>query len=318
MRYGLFAKKLNFPTLGLIIGVVLIAGSIAYAYMQINLLSSELKNLTSQLASTTADFLKTTDNLAGSIQTLEQKASGLAGTLSEAERNIQTTKQSVVEVQSQVKGAEQTLGQIGGAVSTLEKLSKTDPELLQKYSKVFFLNEHYTPERLSEIGKEYLYTESKPELIHSLVWPYLNSLLGAAKGDGITLYVKSAYRSFDEQKSVKSAYTVVYGAGTASQFSADQGYSEHQLGTTADFITTGLGGELAGFEKTPAYAWMKNNAHKYGFVLSYPEGNKYYIFEPWHWRYVGVELASKLKAENKNFYDLDQREIDEYLAKIFN
>ena len=143
-------------------------------------------------------------------------------------------------------------------------------------------------------------------------------MLEAAKVSKVTLYVKSAYRSFDEQKSVKSLYTVVYGKGSANQFSADQGYSEHQLGTTADFTTIGVNGSLSGFEKTVAYLWMQFNAYKYGFILSYPENNSYYIFEPWHWRYVGIALATRLHEEHKNFYDLDQREIDKYLPNIFD
>jgi D-alanyl-D-alanine carboxypeptidase len=148
--------------------------------------------------------------------------------------------------------------------------------------------------------------------------PHLISLLSFAKASGITLYVKSGYRSFAEQRSLKSAYSVTYGAGTANTFSADQGYSEHQLGTTVDFITVGLNGQLAGFDKTPAFLWLQDNAHKYGFVLSYPKGNKYYMYEPWHWRFVGVKLATYLHDNKLNFYDLDQREIDKYLANIFD
>jgi D-alanyl-D-alanine carboxypeptidase len=143
-------------------------------------------------------------------------------------------------------------------------------------------------------------------------------MLDQAKQDGVSLYVKSAYRSFAEQKSLKSTYSVTYGAGTANTFSADQGYSEHQLGTTLDVISSGQGGKLDGFDKTKAYTWMQENAYKYGFVLSYPKGNKYYTYEPWHWRYVGTKLAAYLHVTNKQFYDLDQREIDAYLVNFFD
>ncbi|HEY4526280.1 MAG TPA: M15 family metallopeptidase, partial [Candidatus Paceibacterota bacterium] len=132
------------------------------------------------------------------------------------------------------------------------------------------------------------------------------------------IYVNSAYRSFDEQLALKGQYSVSYGAGTANQFSADQGYSEHQLGTTLDFTTTGLSGGLAGFDQTPAYDWLEKNAYKYGFVLSYPEGNQYYMYEPWHWRFVGEDLADDLHDSGRNFYDMDQRDIDPYLANIFD
>jgi len=229
------------------------------------------------------------------------------GNLSAVQTELGNFREAVVE---EVSG-------LSGTVGTLEKLSKTDPELLQKYSKVYFLSEHYAPERLAAVDPFYLYYESRPESVHASVWPKLRGLLSAAHGAGVKVYVVSAYRSFDEQASLKGAYTVTYGTG-ANAFSADQGYSEHQLGTAVDFITTGLGGELEGFENTPAYIWLIQNAHKFGFALSYPEGNQYYVFEPWHWRYVGVELATSLYNSGKRFYDVDQREIDEYLIKLFD
>lgn len=309
-------KKINSKTATAI--ALAIVGLIGYLYFQTFSMSGKIERLSNELASTTALSAKKTDELNSSLVALDQKTTALLNNLSATDKDIQNTKKNVEAVQSQVGGVEQTVGKITGAVSTLEKLSKTDPELLQKYSKVFFLNEHYAPERLQQIDAEYLYSEKRAETIHSLVWPHLKDLLESAKKVNVILYVKSAYRSFDEQKAVKSAYTVVYGKGNANTFSADQGYSEHQLGATADFTTVGINGSLNGFEKTPAYFWMQINAHKYGFVLSYPENNGYYIFEPWHWRYVGVALATRLKEEGKNFYDLEQREIDKYLPNIFD
>jgi len=111
---------------------------------------------------------------------------------------------------------------------------------------------------------------------------------------------------------------MTYGAGTANSFSADQGYSEHQLGTAIDFISSGQGGVLDGFDNTAAYQWMQANAYKYGFILSYPKDNGYYEYEPWHWRFVGVKLATDLHNQGKNFYDLDQRVIDNYLTTVFD
>jgi zinc D-Ala-D-Ala carboxypeptidase len=203
-------------------------------------------------------------------------------------------------------------------VDTLEKLSKTDKELLQKYSKVYFLNEHYVPPRLKNIDKEFLFNKEKPMQIHASVDSYLEDLLEDADDDDISLQIISAFRSFGTQATLKSNYSVTYGAGTANQFSADQGYSEHQLGTTVDFTTPELGAAFSTFDKTTAYEWLRKNAYRYGFVLSYPPGNAYYQFEPWHWRFVGTDLARKLHRENKYFYDLDQREIDKYLISIFD
>ena len=212
--------------------------------------------------------------------------------------------------QSQIKKISKTVG-------VLDKLSKTDKELLQKYSKVYFLNEHYIPEKLTTIEKSYMYDESRNHQLHSKVIPYFNSMVDAAKEDGVDLWVVSAYRSFETQAQLKGAYSVTYGSG-ANAFSADQGFSEHQLGTTIDFTAKGIGGGLNGFQNTAGYTWLKDNAFKYGFTLSYSEGNAYYTFEPWHWRFVGEDLARDLNKDNAHFYDWEQRKIDEYLVNIFD
>lgn len=212
----------------------------------------------------------------------------------------------------------QRVEEITGVVQTLEKLRKLDEELLQKYSKVYFLNEHYRPDSLSKIPPWYLSDPDRDQEIHTNVLPYLEKMMTLAKEDGVDMQIVSGYRSFETQAGLKSGYSVVYGSG-ANKFSADQGYSEHQLGTALDFTSKKeIGGALTGFEKTKAYVWLKNKAHRFGFVLSYPENNQYYIFEPWHWRFVGVELATKLYDEGKNFYDEDQEAINEFLLKIFD
>ena len=207
---------------------------------------------------------------------------------------------------------------LGNTVGTLEKLAKTDEELLKKYSKIYFLSENYRPAQLSAIDPKYLFNKEGAQ-IHTQVLPYLETMIEIARGRDIDLLIASAFRSFDTQASLKSEYKVVYGAGTANQFSADQGYSEHQLGTAVDFTTTAVGGTSSSrFQSDPAYRWLLDNAYKYGFALSYPEGNAYYKFEPWHWRFVGVELAKRLYINKEYFYDLGQREIDAYLVKLFD
>lgn len=212
---------------------------------------------------------------------------------------------------------ETQIGEISGTVGKLDKLSKTDKEFLQKYSKVYFLNEHYVPEALAHISKDFLYESKKEVWVHSKVLSYLEALLKDAKDSGMDLKIISAYRSFDEQSSLKGVYTVNYGSG-ANTFSADQGYSEHQLGTTLDFTTTSVGATFSGFSKTPEYKWLLANAYKYGFILSYPKDNTYYQYEPWHFRFVGKSLAKRLNEEKQNFYDLEQRTIDSYLINIFD
>ena len=279
---------------GFILLTALIVGVSAYGYVRITSLSNRITELNTKLASTT--------NL-------------LATNISEATTSIGNALQ---QQENQLGGVQDQVGAIGGTVTTLQKLSTTDPQLLAKYSKIFFLSENYAPERLQEIPDQYKYVATKDLQLIPQVVPHLTSMLDAASSTGVAIYVDSAYRSFDDQATLKGEYTVVYGAGTANQFSADQGYSEHQLGTAADLITTGTNGQLTGFDKRPAYAWLVANAYRYGFILSYPPNNGYYIFEPWHWRFVGVKLATDLHNQNENFYDMDQRTIDTYLVDIFD
>ena len=210
------------------------------------------------------------------------------------------------------------LDSVNNQVESLQRLTKTDPELLQKYSKIYFLNENYKPSGLEPIDTKFLFNKDKPIQIHDRVWPFLQKLLNDSAAAGLHLEIISGYRSFGTQAALKSSYKVTYGAGTANAFSADQGYSEHQLGTTIDFTTPKIGSSFFGFDKSDEFNWLKNNAYKYGFILSYPANNNYYVYEPWHWRFVGLDLALKLHNENKNFYDLDQRDISPFLMNIFN
>ncbi len=291
--------------------LVILGGVITYAFVRISALTEYAESLKTELASTTATLSQTASQLSHDLMDLRAQTVGLSNTLSSAQQNIDAVK-------TQVGGVEQTVGTISGTVGTLQKLSQTDPELLKKYSKVYFMNENYVPAHLVDIPSDYLYSTSRQEKFLTEAWPFLKNLLDAAKADGVTLYVKSAYRSFAEQQSLKSLYSVVYGAGTANSFSADQGYSEHQIGTTVDFVASGVSGKLEGFENTGAYTWLLANAYRFGFELSYPKGNNFYVPEPWHWRFIGVKLATYLHDKKLNFYALDQRDIDAYLATTFD
>ena len=304
------SRKFLLSSLSTVI-LISLAGSIGYEFIKIVHLQKQVTSLQTELASTTSALSWNTYELSKNITDLRTQTLGLSNTLTYTQKNIDAVK-------NQVGGVEQAVGTIGSTVGNLQKIAAVDPEILRKYSKVYFTNENYVPAHLNAVPSEYLYSSTRSEQFLSEATPYLISLLGSAKASGVTIYVKSGYRSFSEQKSLKSNYAVIYGAGTANSFSADQGYSEHQLGTTLDFITVGQSGQLAGFDTTPSYIWLTDNAFRYGFILSYPKSNKYYIYEPWHWRFVGVKLATYLHNNKLNFYDLDQRDIDKYLGTTFD
>lgn len=113
-----------------------------------------------------------------------------------------------------------------------------------------------------------------------------------ASKSGLNIYIVSAYRSYAVQNQIFNNYKRRDPNG-AETYSARPGYSEHQTGLAADLNLVS-----ANFENTKEYAWLTENAHIYGFILRYPKGMEWmtgYVFEPWHWRYVGVKTAESIK-----------------------
>jgi len=126
-------------------------------------------------------------------------------------------------------------------------------------------------------------------------------LYQAALGEGYKIGVASAYRSYDLQYTLYSNYSAAKGSEKADTFSARPGHSEHQTGLTLDWYTpTNLECYLSRcLEDSEEYQWMGSNMHIYGFTLSYPKDNSAgYMFEPWHIRYVGINLANYLHENN--------------------
>lgn len=129
----------------------------------------------------------------------------------------------------------------------------------------------------------------------------------AAAKEGFSLRVVSGYRSYSKQTTLYQSYKRQYGEATADTFSARPGFSEHQTGLAADINTASL---RTHFERTDTYRWLVEHCWDYGFILRYPEGKEEvtgYCFEPWHYRYVGVETALAVKESGLTF--------DEYMER---
>lgn len=270
------------------------------------------------LVNTQAEMASTTSLLNEQIVALESERSDLQDRINDLEEENEELEDDLDEAEDRNEEFEDQIRDITGTVGELSDYATTDPELLRKYSKVYFLSENYVPSGLTVIDQDYVAQDRALEF-HDEAYPFLEDLMEEAEDDGIDLQIISAYRSFGEQLGLKDNYVVTYGAGTANQFSAEQGYSEHQLGTTIDFTTPELGAAgFTNFGQTEAFEWLQDNAHRFGFVLSYPEDNQFYIYEPWHWRFVGEDLADDLHDEGDHFYDWEQRELDEYRGDIFD
>lgn len=142
-----------------------------------------------------------------------------------------------------------------------------------------------------------------PGLIREVAIDDLAAMTKAAAAAGTPIAVNSPYRSYQEQVASFNGWVAVDGYDDAITYSQRPGHSEHQLGLAIDFMTKGGGSALQGdWATTPAGAWMAANAWKFGWVMSYPRGAGGKVFndatclhyEPWHYRYLGREIAAKV------------------------
>ncbi len=130
----------------------------------------------------------------------------------------------------------------------------------------------------------------------------LEEMFAAAEKDGYHLVLRCGFRSYKLQKSIYSYALKNYGYYEASRYHALPGTSEHQTGLAIDLCCKATNYENNfSILNTPEYAWLLENAHKYGWILRYPENKTHitgYGFEPWHFRYVGLELATYIKEQD--------------------
>jgi ribosomal protein L20 len=124
-------------------------------------------------------------------------------------------------------------------------------------------------------------------------------LVNAAKEEDYYIRGVSGYRSYNYQDSLYNKYVTSDGKENADRYSARAGYSEHQTGLALDISNNKS--TYMDFESTKEFEWMKNNAHKYGFILRYPKDKEKitgYMYEAWHYRFVGTEIATYIKKHN--------------------
>ncbi len=127
----------------------------------------------------------------------------------------------------------------------------------------------------------------------------LTKLVEAAKEEiNIQLYARSGYRSYRTQESTYNGYVKNHGQAEADKFSAKAGQSEHQTGLAIDISSESVNFLLEEeFGDTVEGKWVAENAHRFGFIVRYPKGKEDvtgYMYEPWHLRYLGVDLATKV------------------------
>ena len=155
----------------------------------------------------------------------------------------------------------------------------------------------YRPSDLVRVPKYNPYGRIVRREVSAQIVAMGNAMKVAGKG---TLIVQSGYRSYASQKTIHAAKVKAIGKTKGEKLAARPGYSEHQTGLSVDFAAKGVSTLQISFAKTKAGIWLAANAYRFGFVLRYPSGKTAitgYQFEPWHFRYVGVDLATTMKTQ---------------------
>lgn len=181
-----------------------------------------------------------------------------------------------------------------------DEASKLDV-IVNKYYK---LDKDYEPEDLTVINSKFA---SGTQKLRKEAAGKFEEMASDMLKENLKIYAGSTYRSYSYQEGLYNRYVKKDGFKEAETYSARAGYSEHQLGLAVD-IVNGKWNYLSEGDKE--YTWLVNNSYKYGFILRYPHESEYitgYVFEDWHFRYLGIDLATKVH-ESKLTYD-------EYIAR---
>lgn len=184
--------------------------------------------------------------------------------------------------------------------SDIKSCTRSGDDLLVLVNKEYKLPKTYVPSDLVSASLSGI-RKGENFSLRKITIDDLKSLVKDAKGDGIDLSMRSAYRSYNTQISTYNYWLSANGGSISAtdKVSARAGHSQHQLGTAIDFssseIADGLGGT---FSSTKASKWLATNAWKYGFVISFPQGSESttgYSYESWHYRYIGKTYAQEMK-----------------------
>lgn len=178
--------------------------------------------------------------------------------------------------------------------------------ICNKYRK---LPDSFEPTKLKDIPKGYYVEDGKPyyQLRQEALMQFI-SMVDAAKKDGVVLKAISAYRSKEYQTDLYNYYVNTYSKQEADTYSARPRHSEHETGLAVDINDVN-----AAFDQTEAFAWLSEHAKNYGFILRYGKDQEWitgYMYEPWHYRYLGIDLAQKVVDSGMSYEEYYARNLE--------
>jgi len=186
--------------------------------------------------------------------------------------------------------------------------SKSPNSLFVLANKFYYLDSSYVPSDLEVVNKSYA---SGTQQLRSEARLAFERMAIKAKEEGCNIFAVSTYRSYNYQATLYNKYVARDGTENADRYSARAGHSEHQTGLAIDIADSSM--SFDNFGNTKEFIWMKDNAHKYGFILRYTTDTEWitgYLNEPWHYRYIGEDVATYIHSNPMTYEEYYVRFLD--------
>ena len=285
-------ELMNRIRLILLAGLCIFVAVLSIAYIAVGMESKEPETTTK--AATQAP----TTDVAAPTESVSDEASTAEAVPETTTQTEPTTQAETTTKEPETMGSEYEYAYAGFNPSVA--VVDTEKWNLLLVNQDYILPEDYTVQTASVKGGQSL---------DYRVAPHYNKMIAAAEADGIDLIPVSGYRSLSRQKNnfhrkIDYYSSLGYSNAEATRLAAKivlmPGTSEHNAGLAMDFGTNGNTTLDENFAKTEAFKWLSENAADYGFILRYEEDTQHITkitYEPWHWRYVGVEAAKEIKAQ---------------------
>lgn len=277
-------KKKNF-TIFIIIILLIIFGIIKTTNMIINLTKEKEKKEIRETLTPKQKKLKELNNINKKIDYFNDE---------NIDRYIEyKNKNSDLKITQVIKNVNMNLDKPHYEFSTPANNLNTTYILVNKY---YYLDENYVPENLEEISQQYALSNMK--LVKEAKEAF-EEMAKAAKKEGLNIVAMSTYRDYTYQTNLYDKYVKQDGKEAADTYSGRPGYSEHQTGLAVDVFNNKE--SYTNFHTTEEFIWMQEHAKEYGFILRFPQNKEEetgYQYESWHYRYVGLQIATYISENN--------------------
>src|SRR5690625_296897 len=196
-------------------------------------------------------------------------------------------------------------------ISEIIEVNK-DQSITALVNKHHSLDENYVPEDLVTVSVPTVLENPEVNQLRKIAADALRDMFDQAKRSEVYLHARSGYRSYQTQVQLFNNYAEQHGEEAANRYSARPGHSEHQTGLVMDVTSESVNFQLdEQFGESEEGTWLSQHAHEFGFVIRYPQNMEDmtgYIYEPWHIRYLGVDVATEVYESGLTYEEYLDRE----------